>query len=490
MSNENYNDTDCRSNNVGAIDKRKFRTSFCGVCMEKEMKKVLTAILLISILTLTFALAACSNTVVTKVFPRWEDEEEYVFDISLADFDPDKKSLFKTYGDKNDYYRDMVISAAENTALLSADEILPEQLKGELTYKITKVDNSTNRKFVTVQKIYAQYKKADLENYENYADLQQMAVQDGPFNDGDTFITLYSQSTAEVIFKNEAISDIYIVPVSSNKVEDGFYVGRAYQGVSRYEIAAEYDFDSRAVKVTKTTKSADGTKQEPVTVNNKLSIAKGGYCIDSNMLLLYARSLSKSSGDFSSTPSVAVYNAYDNKVSTAAFGMTREQKVVLNNGGADFLTTLNVVGITVNNQAFMLQENLSDRISDYKTDVVNGNIKYTTVRFRVGTRAYELREYKNEWIDALSVADEKAQSITVSVTKAESIDLITNGTAHQNVAVSWAIKDGDTDIAKIEDGKLVISSLPAEKTTITLVATFISGDISDTKEVSVIIPAA
>lgn len=458
------------------------------------MKKTFFATIVILILTLTFVLASCANTTVTKVFPRWDDEEEYVFDIALADFDPEKNTLFKTYGEKNDYYRDMVISAAENSALLTGDEIRPEKLTGELIYKISKVDNSTNRKFTTVQKIYAQYKTENLSGSVNYSDLQKMIAKDGPFEDDGSHITLYAETTTEVIFKNEAINDIYIVPVSSRKVEDGFYVGKVFQGVSRYEISTEYDFANRNAKVTKIIKNAEGTPSEPVTENNKLSIAKGGYCIDSNMLLLYVRSLSKSSADFTNSPSVSVYNAYDNKISTASFGITREQKVVLNNGGQDFLTTLNVVGVTVNNQAFMLQENLSDRISDYKTDNImdaQGSLnKYTTVRFRVGSRAYELKEYKNEWLDSLRVADEKAKSLSVSVTEAGEIDLAAKGTVHSAVSVSWAIKDGATDIAKIENGKLVIGSLPTEKKTITLVATFTSGSITDSKEVEVTIPAA
>ncbi len=462
------------------------------------MKKILAAILLVTIFVLTFALTACNNVAVTKVFPRWEDEEEYVFGISLADFDEDKKGIFNTYGENNDYYRDMVISTAENAALLTSDEIRPNKLTGELVYKISKVDNSTNRKFVTVQKMYAQYSTEDLQNSANYSDLQNMIAEEDPFGDSG-FTTLYSETTTEVVFKNEAINDIYIVPVSSKKVEDGFYIGKLYQGVSRYEISTEYNFEGRTAKVTTVKKDAKGENPVKVEKENKLGIAKGGYCIDSNMLLLYVRSLSKSANDFASNPSISVYNAQDNTVYTASFGIMREQKVVLNNGGSDFLTSLNVVGVTlsgkkagvqITNQAFMIQENLSDKLATYKTDLVNGNSKYTTVRFRVGIRAYELKEHKTEWIDALSVSDEKANSVTITVTKAEEIALITNGAMHKNVNVTWALKE-ESEFVSIRDGKtLVVSSLPTEKKTITLIATFTSGTVTDTKEVSVTLPAA
>ena len=66
------------------------------------------AFLLGLILLLALLLTACNNAV-TSVSIRWNDKEEFIFDIELADFNTSEnaKTFFNTYSDNNKtYYKD------------------------------------------------------------------------------------------------------------------------------------------------------------------------------------------------------------------------------------------------------------------------------------------------------------------------------------------------------------------------------------------------
>lgn len=66
-----------------------------------------------------------------------------------------------------------------------------------------------------------------------------------------------------------------------------------------------------------------------------------------------------------------------------------------------------------------------------------------------------------------------------NVTETGSIDLVTVGATYGDVAISWAL-DKEYDFAKIENGKLVISSIPATATKLTVTATLTCEGNTDT----------
>ena len=66
-----------------------------------------------------------------------------------------------------------------------------------------------------------------------------------------------------------------------------------------------------------------------------------------------------------------------------------------------------------------------------------------------------------------------------NVTETGSIDLVTVGATYGDVAISWAL-DKEYDFAKIENGKLVISTIPATATKLTVTATLTCEGNTDT----------
>ena len=90
------------------------------------------AFLLGLILLLALILTACNNAV-TSVSIRWNDKEEFIFDIELADFNTSEnaKTFFNTYSDNNKtYYKDSLMSATEVSVFATADQLRPVGAKG------------------------------------------------------------------------------------------------------------------------------------------------------------------------------------------------------------------------------------------------------------------------------------------------------------------------------------------------------------------------
>lgn len=371
------------------------------------MKKTI-ALLIGALLLLTGVFAACSTSVTSKTV-RWEDNESYTFNITLADFTDSNSGTFNPYDctvkkeDNTDAtivcYKDL--GTTQEAAMFSSyDQICPVDVKGTYTMNLS-LDTTTSRKLETKQVIYSQYETAVLELLGCLNTLKAYVVSgaDNPFENNEGRTTLRSETTSVVVFSNDADQ----LPVSSVKENKGFYIGKLHQGVSDYKYETTYDVANRKVSVKK-----DGGE----AVERKLGIAKGGSCIDAGQVLLYLRSLDKSSNAFADTPSVAVYDPVTNTVANAMFSLERNFYAVLNNGGSNFYASVHAAYVTVGGRPFLAEFNLpnlteegEDKQSfDFIPATGAGKTcKYTTIKFRSGWYSYELSEYNADVLSAIDL---------------------------------------------------------------------------------------
>lgn len=388
------------------------------------MKKGL-ALLVGVLLVMVAAFASCGQAAATAKYTRWDCDsdsknETYTFKISLADFANDHNTLFKNYtkkitqknsdGTLNETtvtcYRDDVVTASEFTLMQGYLEVCPVDAYGEFALTIS-YDSPTTRKLVTTETIYSQYLTRTLEELEcldifKGSKLDITNSDENPFEYNENRITLRSETKATVIFTNDENQ----LPVSSIKENDGYYIGAINKasinkvnpcGLSSYKYETTYDFTNRTVTVKK-----DGGEAE----ERQLNIAKNGSCIDANQILLYIRSLDKSSAGFGSTPTVSVYDVTTNNVSSATFALNREFNLILNNGGDEVVAKVNAVTVSVAGTPFLAQYNLPDITSKGCDSVFLGGqqrCKNTTIKFRSGWYSYELKSHDQEALNAVNL---------------------------------------------------------------------------------------
>ena len=363
-------------------------------------------------LALSVVLVACGQSKETTIRTRWE-QETHVFKITLADFNG-KSNNFNTYGadgkptTNGKYYKDIAFAGEFN----NWDEIRPVDVSGTYTLTIKPSDDGSAYCVVTTSQVmYVKYKlKTDTDSgvdFDKYSELRSVEVTDvkeytnaGLTKEEDTTI-LKSTTETYVKFENNNKQK----PLESRIVVDGFYIGKENnskdklgqkaQALTSYKVETEYDYSGKkpVAKITK-----DGKLIE----YNKFSRNSAGTFIDSNQILMYLRSLDKSSNSFQNTPSISVFNPYNQTLQLATFGSTYKVNVVLTDTSSDSVlaTTLTTASVTIGNNAFMMQENLPDylKLDDKQLDVhqaVDGKESmFTTVRFRVGYFAYEI-DYSN-----------------------------------------------------------------------------------------------
>lgn len=377
------------------------------------MKKKI-ALLLCALLTLVAVFASCNRTAATNHPARWDENESYTFNINLADFETEfgKTTLFKQHEvtvknedgteKKVTCYKDTEINQ-ESFTLENIDEVRPVDVKGTFTMDIV-FDTTDTRKLVTKQVLYCQYETKtlqDLNCLEKLSDYNVTDKEENPFEDNHGRTVLRSENTATVVFRNKESQQ----PVSSVKENTGFYIGKYKdnvdnQGPSNYKIETTYDFENSKVTVKKN----DGE-----AVEKKL---KASACIDASQLLLYIRSLDKTSAGFQDTPSVSVYDAVSDTIYTASFGLNREYNAMLDNNGVDVGAKVHCVTVSVGGRPFMTQYNLPDLTKagenekglDFLTSQTATKVcKFTTVKFRSGWISYELSDYNQEWINAITL---------------------------------------------------------------------------------------
>lgn len=365
------------------------------------------ALLLGVLLLLTGVFAACSNSVTNKTV-RWEDNETYTFNITLADFAEDGHSFnpYEIKINKDDgtqttvqCYKD-IITSQESSLFSTYDQVRPVDVTGTYTMSIL-FDSSVSRKLVTTQEMYSQYETATLEALGCLDSLRDYVVtgDDNPFEKNEGRTTLRSKTTSVVVFSNDAEQ----LPVSSEKVNEGYYIGKIHQGPSNYKYETTYDFDNRKVTV----KKDDGEAEE-----RKLGVAKGGSCIDAGQVLLYLRSWDKSSSAFGNTPSVSVYDPVTDVLATAQFALERSFDAILNNNGTNFAASVNALYVTVGGRPFLAEFNLPD-LTEKNLDFIaatgaSKTCKYTTIKFRSGCYSYELSEYSADVLSAIDLKNKTA----------------------------------------------------------------------------------
>lgn len=363
------------------------------------MKRKISLVALL-LLLLTIPFAACNQTTPTERVTRWGDEE-YTFNITLADFSPIVTSAFQEHphDDGMNYYKDFVIQTSAAREVLATEEIRPQDIQGTYTLSIKR--DGAYCELTTTQVIYARYNNSELPN--NLEELKSCVVtaEEDPFEANVGMTTLKSTTDTYVKFSN----DLTQKPANSSIKVNGFYVGKQAQTVSKYEITTEYDVDNKTAKVSK-----NGGE----TVTNKLTVADASKFIDANQIIIYARSLDKASA-FQDSPSVVVYNPYENKNYTATFLLNLDQNALLKANGANEYLKINTLGIALGNTAFMMQETLP-KLENFDTipNATNPSAphsKYTMVNFRVGYLSYEISDsfFSAELVQALKdrVAEKK-----------------------------------------------------------------------------------
>lgn len=387
------------------------------------MKKNIALLLCVMLLVAGIFAACSNNTVATEKYMRWKDGETYTFNITLADFSAEgSNTTFKAYevtvnnGDsqsKINCYKDSVVQTtasipaaggtdSESQQLKNSDEIRPLDVQGTYTMNIVKNEDGSYT-FTTKQVVFCQYETKTLKDLGCLDAIKDRVAESNknPVTNNDGRTTLRSETNTEVTFK--VIKETQ-PPVSSYKENKGYYIGKEHQGLSDYKIETKYDFDKRKVSV-----SVNGGEAK----ERKLGIAKGGSCIDSNQLLLYLRSLDKSSAAFKDSPSVAIYEPATDTLTTAGFAINRDLKAYLNVNGEYVGASVHSVSVVVANKPFMTQYNLPDLTKagegekglDFIAGVDAGVRigKFTTVKFRSGYLSYELSEYDPQWIDAINL---------------------------------------------------------------------------------------
>ena len=351
------------------------------------------ALLTLLILALTIALAACGQTAATDKRARWENET-HVFNISLADFNNDTDT-FNTYDASGAvvkdgaYYKDILPGEFSTW-----DEIRPLSVHGSYTINIAPSSDNSECKLTTVQEMCVEYSLTALGDTTELNSVKAKAEQMEKYGITEVptgSVILWSRTETSVRFENTPTQK----PIESGIKVKGFYAGKTAKQVTEYEVATKYDLTGKRPLATITLKNSEGEN----TVEYQFSKNSAGSFIDSNQLILYARSLDKSANSFQDSPAIYVFNAFDQSLQTASFTLYHEVKMILTNKDEILATPLNALVVYVGNSAFMTQANLPDSLAKQGLDVYftagGSSPKFTTTRFRVGYLAYEI-DYDND----------------------------------------------------------------------------------------------
>lgn len=346
------------------------------------MKKF--ALVLVLLVALTAVFAACTNnTEKTNASVRWRNEE-FLFNIS-------KTSLIDENVEHNGetFVVEPVANGYESLPE-TLDQLVPDDIDG--TYKMTISVNESKKEctFTTVQTLYCQYSTELLQEYEIWNDLQRLVVAsdnaENPFENHENLTTLKSVTTQTVTFKNDASQR----PLSSATKVDGYYLGNIAQTISQYEVKTTYDWEKSVALVSVN----NATAQE-----NKLKVNSAVNFIDANQILLYARSLEKSTTKFQDRPTVQVYVPYENTAKMANFVFTYACKTLVKVADEDKFVNVNALGVLIDGRALFVQLNVPDSVNktqalDSVTNAGAGNLdKFSLLRFRSGIIRYELADY-------------------------------------------------------------------------------------------------
>lgn len=356
------------------------------------MKKI--SLLLLLILALCLTLTACRQTVATEIIARWEDGEEYVFNITKANWD-----YAPVVVNGNDYAKYPRI-AAENISS-SKDELVPEDIGGTYSMKLGKTDAKFT--LTTEQFLYVQYADAALANLgltnlaENagWKNFVVGASDTCPLEQKEGYTILLSHDLSTVVFEQTSAQR----PLSSTNEREGFYIGKTHQETTNYKLATTYDWEKNKVTVME-----NGVEKHSEKLNPSAKF------IDANQILLYVRSLDKQSNKFQDSPSVQVFSpvAGGSYKASLTYFQYACRALLLNEKGEDVPVVLNSVCVVVDGSILLTQFNLPDTVNkdatlDALIDASANQNKYTTVSFRAGLINYELQSHDAKVLETITV---------------------------------------------------------------------------------------
>lgn len=353
------------------------------------MKKL--SVILLLALSLVLTLSACSSTEKTYTSPRWKNEI-HTFKVSKAILE--NTTVVR---DGVTYIKEPGASSYEPN-VNQADEVVPQDISGTYVMKISVNETDKTCTFSTEQILFVQYPASLLQGSSswNTADEKgnklsdKVVAQDSsdyPFERDEAYITLKSVTTTKVVFHNDA----YQRPISSENHVDGFYIGKTAQTVSKYDLATTYEFNEK--------------NKVSITVNGEKQTASGTFAekfIDANQILLYVRSLDKTSSSFQDSPTVSIYMPQADKIVKASFVFTYAcNTTVADANGEDAYVKLNAVGVVIDGTALLTQLNVPDTVNadkkylDSIPNVGSSADKYSTLRFRSGIYSYRLADWNS-----------------------------------------------------------------------------------------------
>lgn len=353
------------------------------------------ALLILPLFALLAILTACSQAQPTATAIRWDDDENHTFRITLAEFPSSEDDSAD-----NAFHKDI---ALVGEGLNSSDEVKPTDVEGTYTLQIhTNGDVCT---VTTSQTLYVKYAESEVtlnpsDNpdifVENVAEVAPSLVDEDP---NAEYVVLKSETTTDVTFTTAKQ-----LPLNSNITVKGFYIGTNHQQVSNYTLTTTYNNDNHKATVEST---IDG-----VTEQKEYKTPNTNF-IDAAQLLMYTRSLDKSSSSFQDTPSTRVFYPMTGETLTVSFVLQYNAPMIItdaNREPAQKGVSLNNVTVSLNGTPYMLQENIPEYAQKSDGEAIdikpgsdsNADLrKYTTVRFRVRYFSYELEQYSEDQWEAL-----------------------------------------------------------------------------------------
>lgn len=347
------------------------------------MKKTLALVLLLILAVGVFA--ACNQVQPTERKVRWDKNETWTYNISLANFTDSLTDSNITYN------RDFLATGETSPFSGSVDRIAPNKLTGTYVVSISQDIANDTTTVSTTQTMVAIF-DANLVDTSRFD--QSIIVEQT-----DETVSLKSTQETKVIFKNGTQ-----LPVSSYTKANGFYLGKQNQSMSNYEISTEYEVKGKKV-VAKVTQ---GDKTEDVTISNT-------NVIDTNQVLMFIRSYDKAETSFQDSPQVTVFDPLTKSTKILSTQYTAKQSVLVEHKFANETESVKVatqmprVDMKLDGMAFVTQVSLPDMTAN-GLDRIATNVPgvyfpmHTIYRFRSGFVSYELASYLTDnMVNAIKV---------------------------------------------------------------------------------------
>lgn len=373
-----------------------------------NMKRISVIILLAIALTTIFS--ACSSTESTDTIARWQDDETQTFVISKANL-TEAAQTYTVDGTSEEFVK-YPLGRYEYTSTVP-DELEPSEIGGTYVTVLDLNDTATEALYSTDKHLYLKYAKTDLAElniditsdewssfvlYDCETQNQSATVWDdetlsdvvanNPLTPEADYVILYSRQTTSVKFENQKSQH----PLESSTKWDSVYFGKTAQTATHCDITVTYDWDEKKLAVAENGATTYETSFSASTM------------IDSNQLLLYTRSLEKTSGKFEDSPSVSVFSAVDKQQYTVSFNyFVYTYYTLATTADGDVPVALNLVGASVSSMPLFVQTNLPDTV-DADSYSLSGSAsyhKYTTTSFRSGLYYYELQTYSDEILNSI-----------------------------------------------------------------------------------------